>query len=598
MHSFTRYPLYNSLTIMLLLVLSFAPAMAAWKEDEPLTYEGKPLLGSSGNVRMAWNPIANRIGLAYIEVGGVVAYAEWQHGVGVVVKETVGAAGVACLGLVYDANGLPRIGVLGTPNIVEYVKQAGGAWAANDTGEKTVANIQRGSYAWNPATGAGAFMVATGADLPRKQATYLYYQDGGWRTANYGYGGIGGSSLVFTGKGTPFVAWCNDIPPTQEEGVAMTRHAGEATPGAAKLQEISTGMVYMYLFQGTLAVDPAGEDVWVTYIDKDWGIYGRKWAGAGWSAPEVIDLNSQMNGGQLGFAISPAGDRAAMYPTADAIMGTGSTGGITMAYRNHAGGSWKTETMPFLGDPAGLDLAYDPDGNLYGLYNGLNDDQFHLLSGYESPAPLYVKVKMNGQTEPCVIHISGLNYKGAGLPNCNIWEDGMRVDEQYTRFPEEGPRYLQGNEESPWIDLSPLNLSPAGENRVQFFAMQQYPAGYGKYGLPAANFTLSFSSTPSEDGLLKTVTRSGSGSGVMVCIDLIKRKEIKDDLDWSRWQNETARALPPTPGRRPTKFPITTQCVIPSGYYRPETVNNEMNTLIRLGFNGLNLPYVSNYDPV
>lgn len=591
MHMFGRARAIAGLLALLLAL----PAAAAWKSNEPLAFGGKPLLGSPENARLAWNPVAGRIGLAYIESGtGLITFVECRPGAGAVVKESVGATGVACLGLAYDAKGMPHIGALGTPNVMEYVRQADGAWAAGDTGVTTASNFRLGSFAVNPVTGDGAFLVNTLAGQPRPQAVFIYRQDGAWRTQVCGTGGIGGSSLAFTAEGVPYVVWCDDLPPTKEESVGMARRAGIATPGAARFQEITTGVAYMYMFQGRIAIDPADQTVRVGYMNTDWGIYERAWTGAGWSAPEIVDNKSQMNVGQLGFAISPAHDRAAIFPTADPISGGGS-GGINMAYRDHATGAWKSEAMPFTGNVHGLDLLYAPDGRLYGLYNSLGDNQFHLLSGYSPPAPLYARVTMRNQTAPCAIHVFGLNANGAIVQDANIYETGMTVNEQITRYPENPARFLTGNEQSPWVELTQLNLSPTGNNKIKFYAIQEW--GAYSNGLSPANFTLSLSSTPTDAGIFKTFTKAGAGSGIMVTIDLNRRDQVKDDLELSAWQNGIARALPKAAGRRPQRFPILTACAVPTSYFRAQTVANEMDTLTRLGVNGFLLGYVFNYDP-
>jgi len=74
------------------LSLTVGSALGAWKNDEPLTHGGGPLLGNPVNVRMAWNPVTGRIGLVYLETqpsAQALTYVEWKPGEGVVLSVTM-----------------------------------------------------------------------------------------------------------------------------------------------------------------------------------------------------------------------------------------------------------------------------------------------------------------------------------------------------------------------------------------------------------------------------------------------------------------------------------------------------------------------------
>lgn len=581
----------TSVILILALLLSAARVLGAFKTDEPLAFGGIPLAGDYLNARIAWNPVSGRLGLAYLDTKPAgITYAEWQPGAGVVVKETITTASSAVLGLAYTAIGLPHAGSSGAPNITEHAKEHDGKWSSHDTGVRHDSSNTFGSYAVNPADGSGAFFLNTWTDATRQQVSYLHVAEGGWRTEACGIGSRNGTSLVFTSDGVPFAVWGNDAVPVTAG--AITRIAGIVTPGAMRVQEITGPEVNKYLPLGKLAVDPDNGEVWVAYVAADWGLYCRMWTGAGWSSPEVIDRgSSNVRGVHFGFAISPSHDMAVMYSVS---LQDGSTG-IDMAFRDHATGRWATELLTTEKDVLAAGLVYDRAGNLYGLYSGAADNRLHLLSGYAPPAPLYVRVRMLNQREPCVIHVFGIKFGGGFTPHANIWEDGMKVNEVSTHYPDNLPRFLAGNDASPWVDLTSLGLTPYGDNMVQFFAVQETTSGYAQYdpGLPSASFSISVSTTPSEAGLIKTFTRTGSGSGMMLSIDMSKPAQVKDDLATSRWQNAAARTLPPARGKRPAKFPIMTMCAVPSNFFQAQTVETEIDTLARLGFNDITL-----HDPV
>ena len=204
--------------------------------------------------------------------------------------------------------------------------------------------------------------------------------------------------------------------------------------------------------------------------------------------------------------------------------------------------------------------------------------------------PLYMKVRMGPtQTEPCVLHIFGrIPQPPWWIPHSNIYKSGL-VEGCYTSYQPGGKNedFLTAGKESAWFNIAPY-LFAMGDNRMDLTAMQQYFTP-----LPTADFTVYFSTTPSDSGIFKTFSRSGPGAGMTVMIDLSKRDNIKSDKEWSREARDVAEKLPPVDGKRPQAFPIITGCAINSTQYQQETVENEIKTLSILGFNS-----IGGYDPL
>jgi len=160
----TRSKLKLIVILFLALLLPVCTAWGAFKTDEPLVSGGNPLISDPLNVRLAWNPASGRLGLAFIDNGASgLAYAEWQPGAGIVLKEKVAPDISAVLGLACTAAGLPRIGATGGPTVTEQVKGADGKWTSVDTGIAPDNRFRYGAYALNPVSGHGAFLLNTAA---------------------------------------------------------------------------------------------------------------------------------------------------------------------------------------------------------------------------------------------------------------------------------------------------------------------------------------------------------------------------------------------------------------------------------------------------
>lgn len=223
----------------------------------------------------------------------------------------------------------------------------------------------------------------------------------------------------------------------------------------------------------------------------------------------------------------------------------------------------------------------------------LSDDPAYQPDAADFVKPLYVKVRMGPkQPAPCVIHIFGHRpYPPWGIMHSNIYRNKLGTPESYP-YPAyqsggANPNYLAANTESAWVNIAPL-LGLCGDNHVDFFATQAYyPC------MPVADYTLIFSETPSEAGQLKSFTRSGSGGGMSVIINLYDRPNIKSDLEFSSESAAAAKQLPPAAGKRPRRFPVMTECGVTSDFYQPATVKNELANMAALGFSN-----ITRYDPL
>lgn len=203
---------------------------------------------------------------------------------------------------------------------------------------------------------------------------------------------------------------------------------------------------------------------------------------------------------------------------------------------------------------------------------------------------LYLKVRMGKNHKyPCVIHIFGRRPQPPWfLPHSNIFKNGI-VYGCYTGYKPggENPNFLKAGDESPWINITSF-FDVMGDHKMELMAMQEYYTG-----VESSEFTVFLSNKPSDDGIFKTFSRSGNGSGMLLLIDLSKREKIISDIEGSKQAFDIARNLPEVQGKRPEKFPVMTGCAIGSSFYQPATVDNEIYTLSKLGFNG-----IGGYDPL
>lgn len=203
--------------------------------------------------------------------------------------------------------------------------------------------------------------------------------------------------------------------------------------------------------------------------------------------------------------------------------------------------------------------------------------------------PLYIKIRMGKNHKyPCVIHTFGRRPQPPWfLPHANIYKTGL-VYGCFTGYKPDGenPNFLRAGDETPWINITSF-FDVMGDHKLELLAMQEY---YN--GVESSEFSVFLSRTPSDDGIFKTFTRSGKGSGMLLLIDMAKMDSIIDDLEGSKQSCDVAKKLSDVDGKRPEKFPVMTGCSINSSFYQPETVKNEIYILSRLGFNS-----IGSYDP-
>ncbi|MCX7705776.1 MAG: hypothetical protein N2115_05910 [bacterium] len=203
---------------------------------------------------------------------------------------------------------------------------------------------------------------------------------------------------------------------------------------------------------------------------------------------------------------------------------------------------------------------------------------------------LYMKVKMGSNHKyPCVIHIFGRRPQPPWwLPHSNIFKTGL-VYGCYTGYKPQGenPNFLKAGDETPWINITSF-FDVMGAHKMELTAMQEYFVG-----LESSEFTVLLSNTPSDEGVFKSFTRTGKGSGMLLLIDLSKREKIISDLEGSMEGLEIAKKMPDVSEKRPEKFPVMTGCGVNSSFYQPKTVENEIYILSKMGFNS-----IGGYDPV
>jgi len=218
--------------------------------------------------------------------------------------------------------------------------------------------------------------------------------------------------------------------------------------------------------------------------------------------------------------------------------------------------------------------------------------------------PLYLKVQMGaGNMSPCVIHFGGRYYRPqliSGvlhyyITGCNIWQNELKIGQYYTGYSSNpsNPNFLTSGEESVWVNIVPV-LSYGGQT-LWFSAMQDYN-GNELSGLPFSDYTLCLSNTPSDDGIFRTFTRTGSGCGIFVDIDILDHSNIKSDIEYSQAVYDVASTLPAVPGKRPTQFSVVTGNAASSDFCQPSTIGKEIASLSAMGFNGIGFaPYQTIY---
>lgn len=211
--------------------------------------------------------------------------------------------------------------------------------------------------------------------------------------------------------------------------------------------------------------------------------------------------------------------------------------------------------------------------------------------------PLYLKVTMGAtQAQPCVVHLSGRRPFGPYyyLPGINFWSNAVVENQYYTGYVAggENPNFLKAGQSSPWYNVGP-QLYPVGSHALWFSAMFEYP-----YNFPSSSdYTVSLSTTPSDAGIFKQFKRIGSGYAMLVNVDPRHTDLAKSDLEYSQSDLDAANFVP----ERPSLFPVVTGCAIGSSY-QPTTLNNELQTMMNLGYNGMggydSLFYANGFDKI
>jgi hypothetical protein len=199
-------------------------------------------------------------------------------------------------------------------------------------------------------------------------------------------------------------------------------------------------------------------------------------------------------------------------------------------------------------------------------------------------APLYLKVTMGPDNkEPCFIHFSGrAPYRVWGIPLHNLNKTGLYEGEREGAKQKDQINRLTPGDESPWVDIRRL-LKIEGDNRLLITAIRQYSEP-----LPESEFTVSFSRTASEEGLLKSFTRSGKGAAILTKIDQKPPISIQNAADISSEYRSFAESLPAVAGKRPKRLPCTTNFILKPEEVEEKVIENELAILSSLGMNALN----------
>lgn len=212
------------------------------------------------------------------------------------------------------------------------------------------------------------------------------------------------------------------------------------------------------------------------------------------------------------------------------------------------------------------------------------DDLLYQPKVHDFVEPLYVKVKM-GPThpEPSAVHVFGQQtpdeeVTSTYIPHTNFTKNGIFYN-PYGGLT--ATNYMAAGEESPWWNMTPfLGFSP-DNSHIYFYATKHYDDK-----LATSDYTLFFSTTPSDDGIFKTSHRSGKGAGTYIDINLLYKEKIKTDYDYSSEARAVADSLE-IHGDRAEKFSLTTSLGLDLDNTDETVVDNELVILSKLGFNGL-----------
>ncbi len=193
--------------------------------------------------------------------------------------------------------------------------------------------------------------------------------------------------------------------------------------------------------------------------------------------------------------------------------------------------------------------------------------------------PLYVKIRiLSEQPHPVGIHAFGKRpFSPWYMPHANINKRGLFVGASAGLNTKDD--LLSPGDESPWVNIAPF-LAYGGENRQIFYALRSY---YERE--TEAYFEVAFSRTPSEEGLIRTVQRTGSGDCILWTIDLTDYT-LETEIEGSLANLERAKAVPDAPGRMPTRFPFFTGLAVEEARSIRTSYENERQALKTIGIAG------------
>ena len=195
--------------------------------------------------------------------------------------------------------------------------------------------------------------------------------------------------------------------------------------------------------------------------------------------------------------------------------------------------------------------------------------------------PLWLKATiLPEQDRPCFLTIDGRRSQPPwGLAYRHIHRGGLVNwvgDNIHTHQPPF--EKLRPGDSTPWIPLH-KQLTFHGRDTMTFSAM----AGKGD---PVANaaFRLDLSKAPSDDGIFRTETRTGPGSGMIINFNLTTG-EILTDREGSAQSLAWAKATAPVEGKRPERFPFLTHMEL--NHDLSQGVQNELDALTLIGVSGI-----------
>ena len=212
-------------------------------------------------------------------------------------------------------------------------------------------------------------------------------------------------------------------------------------------------------------------------------------------------------------------------------------------------------------------------------------------AGYEADVrdahPLYAKVTIFPEQErPCVIQLDGRRPKkdpGWFILDAYIHRDGIAKGRDVFSAKSTCAK-LEPGQSSAWVPVHKhLTFLESRRGDAIFFSAR----GIGKDDIVTnAAFEIAFSTTPDDSGILLKETRRGSGSGLLVNINLMPRK-ILTERTGSAQSLAWAKATTPVEGSRPKHFPFCTGMSLNDEISQSEYVGNELDALRIIGINTL-----------